>query len=122
MNDLKLKLNIRDTFIIDFRNSLTSVVVVDGLNVEEHLLSQNELRRGFEECFATRMLGVPINFKRLYKQTTEPDRFYGIFLLIDPVLGLASKKYSVEGCGVLLFAKSNNKNLSKQLFWTSNFI
>ena len=72
------------------------VVVVQGDKVEPRTFSMSEYEApGWEVCKVPTMCGVPLKAKRLY-MTDRHDRDLAIFLLVDPVTGLADSKWQLS--------------------------
>ena len=72
------------------------VVVVQGDQVESRTFSKSEYEApGWEVCKVPTMCGVPLKVKRLY-MTDRHARDLAIFLMVDPVTGLADSKWQLS--------------------------
>ena len=101
------------------------VCLVDGDQVTENKISikENELadRTIWHVCIVPGMLGVPLVVKRVGPSTQVFNREIAVFMMVDPVTGLAPSPWMSGGhqkLGRLLFAFSDGKSLSSSLFWS----
>ena len=93
------------------------IVIVEGSEATEETIPINEIDSTWKDCVVPRMIGVPVKYKRWRNSFERPiDREVGIFLLVDPVSGLAAPEYQICGCGVLAFALEK-QDFSVNLFW-----
>lgn len=91
------------------------IVIVNGDQATETMIKISDIDDSWKDCIVPRMLGYPIKYKQWRKNPVKPDREVAIFLLVDPVSGLAEAKWQKE-CGVLAFALENT-DFSSSLFW-----
>jgi len=60
---------------------------------------------------------VPLKVKRLKRhQSKKPNREVAIFLMVEPVSGLAAPKWQM-GCGIVAFAREDKSDFTVDLFW-----
>jgi hypothetical protein len=60
---------------------------------------------------------LPLKVKRLpRKQYQRPNREVAIFMMVEPVTGLAAPKWQT-GCGIVAFAREDKSNFTVDLFW-----
>ena len=99
-------------------DKLISIVIVNGDEAFEQKVPRVELdpKNGWYVCPLTEMIGVPVMVKRWAPYQRRPDREVGIFLLADPVTGLAPHEWQ-NGCGIIAFARKDKTDMPVQLFW-----
>jgi hypothetical protein len=92
-----------------------TIVLVDGMKATEIQIPINQIDASWGDRVVPKMLGYPIKYKRWRKNKVKPDREVAIFLLVEPVSGLAAPEWQKE-CGVLAFALKDT-DFSSNLFW-----
>ncbi|CAF0769184.1 unnamed protein product [Brachionus calyciflorus] len=97
---------------------LISLVIVKGEEVWEQKVPRVETdpTNGWIPCKITEMIGVPVMVKRWASYTQIPSSEKGIFLMVDPITGLAGPEWQ-QGCGIIAFARKDRTDMTVQLFW-----
>ena len=92
-----------------------TIVLVDGMKATEIQIPTNEIDDSWGDCVVPKMLGLPIIYKRWRRNKVKPEREVAIFLLVEPVSGLAAPEWQ-KACGVVAFALKD-ADFSSNLFW-----
>ena len=101
------------------------VCLVDGAKVSEESVSleQKDLadRTIWHKCVVPTMLGVPLVVKRVGPSKEKQNREIAVFMMVDPVTGLAPLQWmssAHQKLGVLMFARTDGLDLNSNFFWT----
>jgi hypothetical protein len=100
---------------IDSEIPKRKIVIVDGTKATQEIIPADQIDDSWGECIVPKMIGLQIKYKRWRTHTKKPDREVAIFLMVEPVSGLAAPEWQI-GCGVVAFALENS-DFSVQLFW-----
>ncbi len=99
--------------------------LVDGDTVTEQMITirDNELsdRSLWHVCKVPTMLGVPLLVKRDGPSFQNRDREIAVFMMVDPVTGMAPNQWQSgahQKLGRLLFVLDDGANLASSLVWS----
>jgi hypothetical protein len=98
---------------------MIKIVIANGEKAElDEILADDLNNKDWERCLVPEMLGVPLKVKRFRHRYPNENisRDLGIFLMVDPITGLADNKWQAE-CGKIGFARTDGQDFEYELYY-----
>lgn len=109
-------INSKDNNNNDISKKIKTVIVL-GMEAVSNSVSADELDKGnWEKCVVPAMLGEPLMVRVLGYPKKKPSNELAIFLMVEPVSGLAAPKWQMQ-VGRVEFARCDKTDLDVQTFW-----